>query len=98
MRAGKLNTLITEKGYKTIEVHPTSTRKARDWSKVQSILKSIGLKGNLEVRALTHHEIEALTATLTAHLCLRDQTESLGNNQEGCIVIPKKQDWRTLKI
>ena len=103
MRAVKLNTLITEKGYKTIEVHPTSTRKAlniptRDWSKVQSILKSIGLKGNLEVRALTHHEIEALTATLTAHLCLRDQTESLGNNQEGCIIIPKKQDWRTLKI
>ena len=41
LRAIKLNRLITEKEYKTIEVHPTSTRKAlnmpaKDWPNIQT--------------------------------------------------------------
>jgi hypothetical protein len=29
---------------------------------------------------------------------MRNQTEALGDEEEGCIIIPKKQDWRTLQI
>jgi len=102
-RAIKLNKLIAEQGYKIIEVHPTSTRKAlnmpaKDWKEIQKILKSISLEGEFKVRTLTPHEIDAITAALTAHLHMQKQTEALGDKEEGYIIIPKKQDWRTLQI
>ena len=103
MRAIKLNRLIAEKGFKTIEVHPTSTCKAlsippKDWGKAQTALTQIGLEGDLKVRTLTPHEIDAVIAVLTAYLYMRNQTEALGDEEEGYIIIPKKQDWRTLQI
>jgi predicted nuclease with RNAse H fold len=103
MRAMKLNRLIVEKGFKTIEVHPTSTCKAlsippKDWGKIQTVLTQIGLEGDLKVRTLTPHEIDAVIAVLTAYLHMRNQTEALGDEEDGCIIIPKKQDWRTLQI
>jgi hypothetical protein len=103
LRAIKINKLIVEGGYKTVEVHPTSSRKAlnmplKDWGKIQTLLKSIGLKGDLETRALKPHEIDAITAALTAYLHMQNQTESIGNEEEGYIIVPKKMDWRTLKI
>ncbi|MGQ9529949.1 MAG: DUF429 domain-containing protein [Candidatus Bathycorpusculaceae bacterium] len=103
LRAIRINTLIGEKGYKTMEVHPTSTRKAlnmplKDWGKIQTILESIGLKGGFSMRTLTPHEIDAITAALTAYFHMQNQTESIGDEEEGYIIIPKKMDWRNLKI
>jgi predicted nuclease with RNAse H fold len=100
LRATRLNRLIEEKNYKTIEVHPTSTRKAlqmpsKDWKATQEILKTIGLKGELETRPLATHEIDAITAALTAVLHLQGQTERIGDNK-GYIVLPKKKDWKIL--
>jgi predicted nuclease with RNAse H fold len=102
IRAMKLNRLIAEKGFKTIEVHPTSTCKAlnmppKDWGKIQTALTQIGLEGDPKLRTLTPHEIDAIIAALTAYLYMRNQTEALGG-EEGYIMIPKKQDWRTLQI
>lgn len=101
LRAIRLNKLIEEKRYKTIEVHPTSTRKAlqmplKDWKAIQEILKTLGLKGELETRPLVTHEIDAVTAALTAVLHLKGQTERVGDNKNGYIIVPKKRDWRTL--
>jgi len=101
LRAIKLNSLIEENAYKTIEVHPTSTRKAlqmplKDWETIQEVLKTLGLKGELETRPLATHEIDAVTAALTAALHLKNQTEPIGNEEEGYIIVPKKRDWRTL--
>lgn len=103
IRAIKLNESIAKKGYKTIEVHPTSTRKAlnmpsKDWEKIQTILEAIGLEGDIKVRALKSHEIDAATAALTAYLYMQNQTEAIGDEEEGYIIVPKKQNWRTLKI
>ena len=82
LRAIKLNRLIEEERYKAIEVHPTSTRKAlqtpSNWKKIQEILKNLGLKGDLETRPLVTHEIDAVTAALTAVLHLQRQTELIG--------------------
>ena len=103
LRATKLNKLITEKGIKTIEVHPTSTRRAlnmplKDWREIQKTLKSIGLEGSLKVCTLKSHEIDAATAALTAYLYIKGLTESLGDEEEGYIIVPKKQDWRNIKL
>jgi len=103
LRAIKLNKLIGERGYKTIEVHPTSTRKAlgmpsKAWGEIQAILESIGLSGDIKARTLTTHELDAITAALTAYLHSQGQTETLGNEKEGYIIIPKKQDWSNIRI
>jgi len=100
LRAIKLNRLIEENTYKTIEVHPTSTRKAlqmplKGWKTIQQTLKTLGLKGELETRPLATHEIDAGTAALTATLHLKQQTEQVGRCK-ACIIVPKKRDWRTL--
>lgn len=103
LRAIRLNRLITKEGIKTIEVHPTSTRKAlnmpvKDWEKIQATLESMGLEGTLKERTLSPHEIDAVTAALTAYLYMKGETEALGNNEEGYIIIPKRQNWRNIKI
>jgi hypothetical protein len=51
LRAMKLDKLIAQEGYKTIEVHPTSTRKtlgmpAKTWKEIQTILSQIGIEGD----------------------------------------------------
>lgn len=103
MRAIELNRLITAIDVQTIEVHPTSTRKAlamstKDWSEIQIILKCMGLEGSLKERPLTPHEIDALTAALTGYLHTKGLTENVGDDEEGFIVIPLKQDWRKIKL
>jgi predicted nuclease with RNAse H fold len=61
-------------------------------------LTQIGLEADLKVRTLTPHETGAVIAVLTAYLYMRNRTETLGDKEEGYIIIPKKQDWRTLQI
>ncbi|MDH5447519.1 MAG: DUF429 domain-containing protein [Candidatus Bathyarchaeota archaeon] len=101
-RAISLTHALRASGQSVIEVHPASTRKAlgmptKDWQKIQTLLKQIGLKGNLEIRTLTPHEIDATTAAMTAYLHLRGKTREIGDKEEGYIVIPKRNDWRRLK-
>lgn len=103
LRAMKLNKLLAKSGYKTIEVHPTSTRKAlnlpsKDLKAIQEALKSMGLKGDIEARPLTVHEVDAVTAALTGYLYVKNKTESIGDVEEGYITVPKKCDWKALKI
>ena len=102
-RAVKLNRLISEKGFETIEVHPTSTCKAlsvplKEYGKIQAILEQIGLNGDHRVCTLASHEIDAVIAALTAYLYCIGETDAFGDEDEGYIIVPKKQDWRTLTI
>ncbi|MEM3696070.1 MAG: DUF429 domain-containing protein [Candidatus Bathyarchaeia archaeon] len=103
LRAIKINKLILEKSYKIIEVHPTSTRKAlsmplKEWERIQIALQTLGVEGDIKTRPLTSHEIDAVTAALTAYLHMQNLTEAIGDAEEGFIIVPKKMDWRTLKI
>jgi predicted nuclease with RNAse H fold len=103
MRAIRLNRAIVERGFKAIEVHPASTCKAlniplKDWGKIQTVLKQIGLGGDFKVRMLTAHEADAILAALTAYLHIKKQTDALGDEEEGYIIIPKKREWRTIRL
>jgi predicted nuclease with RNAse H fold len=68
----------------------------KDWKAIQETLKTLGLKGELETPPLATHEIDAVTAALTAVLHLKSQTEQVGDDEKGYITVPKKRDWRTL--
>lgn len=103
LRAMKIAQQIKREKLHIIEVHPTSTRKAlkiptKDWKKIQNIFIHMGLKGDLETRILTSHEIDAVTAALTGYLYLQEKTELIGDGEEGYIVVPTKGDWRRLKL
>ncbi len=103
LRAMRLNKLIGEKGYIAIEVHPTSTCKAlgmpvRARGEIQTILENMGLEGDIKTRTLTSHELDAVIAALTAYLYTHNKTEAIGDTAEGYIIVPKKQDWRTIRI
>ncbi|MEM0007200.1 MAG: DUF429 domain-containing protein [Candidatus Bathyarchaeia archaeon] len=103
LRAIRLNRLIIEMGVQTIEVHPTSTRKAlgmpaKDWKTIQNILNRIGLAGSISQRILAPHEIDAVTAALTGYFYVKGLTESVGDREEGFIVVPIKRDWREIRL
>ncbi|MCJ7559904.1 hypothetical protein MUO79_04720 [Candidatus Bathyarchaeota archaeon] len=70
---------------------PSKDRKA-----IQEILKTRGLKGESETHLSTTHEIDAIAAALTAVIHLKNQTERVGDDEEGYVILPKKRDWRTL--
>jgi len=58
----------------------------------------LGLKGNLEKRTFTKHEIDAITAALTGYLYLQGKTELIGNKKEGYIAVPIECDWRKIQL
>lgn len=95
--AGKLR----EKQIKVIEVHPTSARKAlqmplKDWHQIQKIFIEMGLRGEWRKRVLTPHEIDAITATITAWLYIRGKTEKIGGRKEGFIIVPARRHWKKM--
>ena len=103
LRAMKLTQKILDRGFNVIEVHPASTRKAlniptKDWQKIQNIFKRLELKGDLETRVLTPHELDAITAAFTGYLYTHGKVELVGDSKEGLIVVPVRKDWRRLKL
>lgn len=103
LRAMKINRDFRRRGFHVIEVHPTSSRKAlkmptKDCKKIQAIFIQIGIKGDLNIRALTPHQIDAITAALTGHLHLQGKTQLIGDEKDGYISVPLKSDWRRLRL
>jgi predicted nuclease with RNAse H fold len=101
LASNRLNSLIEENAYKTVDVHPTSTLKAlrmplKDRNSTGEILKRLGLRGELGTRPLVNHEIYAVAAALTVVLHLKNQTEAIGDEEAGCIIVPKRRDWRPI--
>ncbi|MFB0513949.1 MAG: DUF429 domain-containing protein [Candidatus Bathyarchaeia archaeon] len=102
LRAIRITKKLKERKIHVIEVHPASARKAlgiptKNWKRIQEILQQLGYKGNIEKRMLTPHEIDAVTATLTADLYIKGKTKLVGEPKEGYIVIPLKNDWKRLQ-
>lgn len=103
VRAMELTQKILDRGFNVIEVHPASTRKAlniptKDWQEIQKVFKHLGLKGDLETRILTPHELDAVTAAFTGYLYMQGKVELVGNSKEGFIVVPEREEWRKLKL
>jgi len=103
LRAVRITKKLKERRIHVIEVHPASTRKAlgvptKDWRRIQEILQKIGYKGDIKKkRILTSHEIDAVTAALTADLYIKGKTKLVGEPKEGYIVIPLRNDWKRLQ-
>ena len=100
LRAMRLVGLLRGLGLDVIEVHPASTRRAlgmpvKDWAEIQSVYLRLGLRGDVERRRLSRHELDAVAAALTARLHQLGLTRVVGD--EGQIVLPLERDWRWLR-
>lgn len=98
LRAIRLAEALRREQVRVIEVHPASSRKAlqmplKDWRRIQEIFVEMGLGGNWEKRPLSPHELDALTAVITAHLHLKGKTEGFGEQKEGFIIVPLCVHW-----
>jgi hypothetical protein len=92
-RGIKLRRILEKKGYKVIEVYPGATqdilkipRKNASLKKLKKGLEKFEIK--IERRELTHDELDAITAAYTGYLHLKGMSVSLGNDNEGTIIIP----------
>jgi predicted nuclease with RNAse H fold len=95
-RGMKLRKILEEKCYKVIEVYPGATqdilkipRKNEGTKKLLNGLKKLGIK--VEERELSDDELDAITAAYTGYLYIKKLSLSLGDPNEGTIVIPKPE-------
>jgi len=98
LRAIRLTEALRREQVRVIEVHPASGRKAlqmllKDWRRIQQIFVEMGLGGDWEKRALSSHELDAVTAVITAHLHIKGKTESFGEQKEGFMIVPLPMHW-----
>jgi len=98
LRAIRMTEALRGEQVRVIEVHPASSRKAlqmplKDWHRIQEIFVEMGLGGDWEKRALSPHEVDAVTAVITAHLHINGKTEGLGEQKEGIIIVPLPMHW-----
>ena len=94
LRGMRLARELEARGLPVIEVHPASTRKVlglpvKGRAAVQEALLRAGLTGVLEERELSMHELDAITAALTASLHLLGLSELVGD-EEGEICLPRR--------
>jgi len=102
-RAGRLVKKLEETKITVIEVHPLSTRRAlrmslRNWKRIQEEFLKMGFSGDFQKTQLTTHEIDAMTAALTANLHIQGVTESVGDTNEGFIIIPVRKPWWKIQL
>jgi len=100
-RGVKLAEKLRNQEIDVIEVHPASTRKSlsmpvKDWGGIQRIFKKIGIQGLSG--DLSSHELDAVTAAITGYLHIKRDTEKIGDNVEGYIVVPVRKLWREIKL
>lgn len=100
-RGMRLAQMLRKRKIEVIEVHPASTRKAlfmpvKDWGAIREVFVAMGLQ-KLK-KALSSHEVDAVTAALTAYFHIRGSVEKIGDDVEGYIVVPTKQPWREVKL
>ncbi len=94
LRGMRLAETLGARELSVIEVHPASTRKVlglpvKGKRAVQEALLKAGLSGDLAARELSMHELDAITAAITASLHLLGLSELVGD-EEGEICIPRR--------
>lgn len=86
---------IRQMGYPVIESFPGGAqdvlglpRKQKSLPLLIQGLQNLGIEGRFADPGVSHDEIDALTAALVGRFYLSGQFESIGDADEGCIIIP----------
>ncbi len=98
VRGMRIAALARQLGFHVIESYPGAAqdilglpRKRVDLRGLQTDLTNMGIEPICNRSLINHHEIDALTSALVGFFYLIGQYESLGNEDEGYLVIPSIQ-------
>jgi predicted nuclease with RNAse H fold len=102
VRGIRLKEVLTQRGYKVIEIYPGAAqdiwkivRKQGGLSKLRKGLEKLGLKSL--AKNMNGDELDAATGALVGRLYLKEQAEVFGNFEEGAIVIPKAIKFQPIR-
>jgi len=97
-RGMRIAALAEQHGLHVIESYPGAAqdilglpRKRVDLEGLQTDLTNMGIKAVAGRSVISHHEIDALTSALVGYFYLIGRYESLGNVDEGYLIIPSIQ-------
>jgi len=102
-RGVKFRKLLVDRGYEVIEVYPYATKvmvfgdqmpsknKPEALEFLKTNLPSLVQGADEYSKSLNHDRCDAILTAYTAHLFLKRETDSLGNEEEGAIAVPRLQ-------
>jgi predicted nuclease with RNAse H fold len=92
----KLRKILEEKGFRVIESYPGAAqdllgmpRKQKGLEKLRHALIKYGIKGNIEKKAPSDHELDAVTSALVGLLYLEGNYVAIGDPEEMLMILPK---------
>ena len=95
-RGIKLRKILENKGYKVIESFPGAAqdilgmpRKQKGLEKLRQALIKYGIKGEFEKKAVSDHELDAITSALVGLLYLEGSYVAIGDPEEMLMILPE---------
>jgi predicted nuclease with RNAse H fold len=95
-RGIKLRKVMEAKGFKVIESFPGAAqdllgmpRKQKGLEKLRQALLKYGIKGDIEKKAMSDHELDAVTSALVGLLYLEGNYTAIGDPEEMLMILPK---------
>jgi predicted nuclease with RNAse H fold len=95
-RGIKLRKILEGKGFKVIESFPGAAqdmlgmpRKQKGVEKLRKALVKCGIKGDIEKKAVSDHELDAVTSALVGLFYLEGNYTAIGDPEEVLMILPK---------
>jgi predicted nuclease with RNAse H fold len=92
----KLRKILENKGFKVIESFPGAAqdllgmpRKQKGLEKLRHALIKYGIRGDVEKKVVSDHELDAVTSALVGLLYLKGNYTAIGDPEEMLMILPK---------
>ena len=97
-RGIKLRKILEDKGFRVIESFPGAAqdllgmpRKQKGLEKLRQALIKYGIKGDIENKTVSDHELDAVTSALVGLLYLEGNYVAIGDPEEILMILPKNK-------
>lgn len=96
-RGMRLKRKIESRGVKVVETFPGGAQdvwgipRQKDPRGLRRGLRKLGIKGDIDKRGISVHELDAISCALAARLHVRGRSLVLGDREEGEIILPKQR-------
>ena len=104
LRGINLTKILNQKGFKVIESFPNSIKiilgfpeKKEGLEKLRKALIDYGIKGDINKKNITEHELDAILSALVGKLYLEGKAVEIGDPDEALMVIPNPKIYNYLE-
>jgi predicted nuclease with RNAse H fold len=99
LRGLKLKSSIEKRGFKVIETYPGAAqdllgipRKKAGIEPLRNALIKLGIKGDINKKEISDHELDAITCALVGKMYLEGEYLALGDPKEILMILPKPKE------